>query len=252
MGERSIDIELWQGAVHDNITRVQSALAKGAYIDTLGPDGGTPLRSLLRFSGVRFNVNGIQPSNQTVLFLLKNGADPNRQDTRGRAAIHECSIYGNLEHLKLLVEYKADVNLKTETGRTPLHMCAKSGNVDFAEFLILHGAHINSLDNDHRTPLMAAVVGNTPEGNVEMVTCLIVNNANMLLRGVDGQTAESLSIDLDHGDITEVIQAAILIREKCIAFASGHQERLGSESLVKLFEPEVMRMILEKVLQGNI
>ena len=150
------------------------------------------------------------------------------------------------------MEYKADVNLKNLKGRTPLHMCAKHGHVPYAEFLILHGAHINSLGNDHRTPLISAVAAAyTPPGNREMVKCLIEHGANMLLRGVDGQTAESLSINLDRGDITEVIQAAIMIREKCIAFASGHHERLGSGSRVKLFEPEIMRMILDMVLREN-
>ena len=243
-------LRTWLAAVQGDTVRVRDELNNGFNIESVGPDDGTLLQSAIRFSFMRFEINEIPPKNDMVILLLENGADPNSQDNRGRAAIHECSAGGNLDHLILLVQYNADLNLKTLKGRTPLHLCAKQGNAEYAKYLIDHGADINSLDNDHRTPLIAAVAAKyTPQGNREMVKCLIEKGANMMLVGANGHTAQSLSINLGRDDITEVIQAAIMIRENCVAFASGHHKRLGLGSDVNSLQPEIMRMILDIVLE---
>ena len=69
------------------------------------------------------------------------------------------------------------------------------------------------------------------------------------MQGIDGQTAESLSIDNDRPDLTEVIQAAIFIKEKCIAFGLGSIQRLGEGSWVYRIDPLVMHMVLPEALR---
>lgn len=45
----------------------------------------------------------------------------------GMAAIHEAVLSGNLECVKLLVNYGADIHQRDEEGWTPLHMACSDG-----------------------------------------------------------------------------------------------------------------------------
>jgi hypothetical protein len=47
--------------------------------------------------------------------------------------------------------------------------------------------------------------------------------------------------------ITELEAKPELDRQKCVAFAMGHQKRLGATSYIANFDPELVRMILEGV-----
>ena len=245
----SVHSPMFRAAIMGEIETVRLELERNVDINSFNADPTvgspwTPLQFAVHSGCLRVQLG--RPQNNTMVeFLLQNGADPNLKDNEGLSPVHICSDFGNMPYLRLLVQYKADVNLTNQDGKTPLHICASKGNVPYAEFLILRGAHINSLDNDDRTPLIAAV---TVPGNSAIVEWLIFNGANILLRGVDGHNAESLSITLHHDAITAVIRAAVLIREKCVAFASGSVERLGSASRVNSIDLLAMHMILNMVL----
>lgn len=43
------------------------------------------------------------------------------------AAIHEAVLSGNLECVKLLIQYGADIHQRDEEGWTPLHMACSDG-----------------------------------------------------------------------------------------------------------------------------
>lgn len=45
----------------------------------------------------------------------------------GMAAIHEAVLSGNLECVKLLIQYGADIHQRDEEGWTPLHMACSDG-----------------------------------------------------------------------------------------------------------------------------
>lgn len=51
----------------------------------------------------------------------------------GMAAIHEAVLSGNLECVKLLVQYGADIHQRDEEGWTPLHMACSDGFPHIAE-----------------------------------------------------------------------------------------------------------------------
>lgn len=52
----------------------------------------------------------------------------------GMAAIHEAVLSGNLECVKLLVQYGADIHQRDEEGWTPLHMACSDGFPDIARW----------------------------------------------------------------------------------------------------------------------
>ena len=254
MGEPPIDEGLGYAALIGDTDLVRFELDEGANIESQGLSGDTPILSAIKNSVEDHQIDGTPPKNECVEFLLERGADVSAVDRYGRSAIHICAIGGSVTQLMLLLEYKADVNQKTRIGRrnSPLHTCSINGHVEFAKCLIRHGAHIDSLNITHRTPLMAAVASShTPRRNLEIVKYLVEEGVDLLLQGIDGQTAESLSIDNDRTDLTEVIQAAILIKEKCIAFGLGSIQRLGDGSWVNRIDPLVMHMVLLEALRGK-
>ncbi|XP_031610098.1 protein phosphatase 1 regulatory subunit 27b [Oreochromis aureus] len=58
----------------------------------------------------------------------------------GMAAIHEAVLSGNLECVKLLVQYGADIHQRDEEGWTPLHMACSDGFPHIARYLLSLGA----------------------------------------------------------------------------------------------------------------
>ena len=255
MGELStIDISILRGASWGSTALVSARLDQGANIESHGLDGDTPLLLAIENSVFMHELYKTPINNEVIEFLLKRGADVSAINRCGRSAIHICAEGGSVTQLRLLLEHKADVNKKTRIGwkNTPLHICSINGHVEFAKCLIRHGADIDSLDIEHNTPLMAAVASShTSPRNLEIVKYLVEEGVDLLLQGIDGQTAESLSIDNGRTDLTEVIKAAILIKETCMAFALGSIQRLGEGSVVHQIDPLVMRMILHQVLYKN-
>ncbi|XP_071361260.1 protein phosphatase 1 regulatory subunit 27b [Trachinotus anak] len=65
----------------------------------------------------------------------------------GMAAIHEAVLSGNLECVKLLVDYGADIHQRDEEGWTPLHMACSDGFPHIARYLLSLGAD-SELEND--------------------------------------------------------------------------------------------------------
>jgi hypothetical protein len=234
---------LWRYAMMHDMAGVRRELNRGVDVNSLGLSQQSPLQVAINLGCSQVRHGLPQPS-EVVGFLLHNNADPNIQDKWGKTALHSCARSGNLDYAKLLVEYGADVTLKDLKGQTALHVCAKAGAVEYAELLLSKGAFINSKDNKGHTPLIESV--SAPTSN--MAEFLICNNADILCREYCGHTAEEIAANSDRPDVKEVIRAAILIREKCLAFASVEQPRLGAGSPVRSFDPEVVRMILESSL----
>ncbi|XP_056135646.1 protein phosphatase 1 regulatory subunit 27b isoform X2 [Lampris incognitus] len=65
----------------------------------------------------------------------------------GMAAIHEAVLSGNLECVKLLVQYGADIHQRDEEGWTPLHMACSDGFPHIARYLLSLGAD-HELENE--------------------------------------------------------------------------------------------------------
>lgn len=91
-----------------------------------------------------------------VRFLLQRGADPNRFRVGNiPAPLLSASRKGNVEILKLLIEFGADV--KAEDPYNPLRLAASGGHKEFVEILLAHGAPVNVRDSDGQTPLGYAI-----------------------------------------------------------------------------------------------
>jgi len=62
-----------------------------------------------------------------------------------------------------------------------------------------------------------------------------------------GTTPEDFADGGGYVEVGRMFKAVAVRRAQCVAFAMGHQERLGAESWVLELDAGVVRMVLERV-----
>lgn len=80
--------------------------------------------------------NGDACGLQRLLEELQNKVDVNSYNNDGQTALHQSCQDGNLELVKLLVQFGADVRLANRDGWSALHIAAWSGHREIAMYLI--------------------------------------------------------------------------------------------------------------------
>lgn len=80
--------------------------------------------------------NGDACGLQRLLEELQNKVDVNSYNNDGQTALHQSCQDGNLELVKLLIQFGADVRLANRDGWSALHIAAWSGHRDIALYLI--------------------------------------------------------------------------------------------------------------------
>lgn len=108
--------------------------------------------------------------------LLDLGADPNRQDRKGRSPAHCGCAKGQLETIKILSARATNLWLRNAKGDLPLHEAASSGRTELVEWLLAQKPnHINSSSNDGRTVLHIAASNDS----IDMCRMLIEKGAEI-------------------------------------------------------------------------
>lgn len=88
----------------------------------------------------------------TSVFIMQGCWD----DPYAEPPLHEASIRGDLDKVKILLKKGVGVNSKSKTGATALHWAAFKGHYDIAQYLIQNGADVNALTDRGSTPLRLA------------------------------------------------------------------------------------------------
>lgn len=121
---------LHRAAANGAINVVELLLAHGADINAVSNAGYTPLHQALLFGSIHKAV---------IATLLRKGANANAMNSRdGQTALHKAIDRGDIEIVRLLLEYGADVNAVTKHGATSLHFARNSRAI--TELLIERGA----------------------------------------------------------------------------------------------------------------
>lgn len=126
------------------------------------------------------------------------GADPNRQDRKGRSPGHCGCAKGQFETVKILNSRGANLWLRNARGDLPVHEAAASGRIELVQWLLQQKPnHINSSSNDGRTILHIAA-GND---NIDMCKMLIELGAdvNAVYRNVKNVVKTPLDCALQKG-----------------------------------------------------
>jgi hypothetical protein len=119
-------------------------------------NGMTPLHQYKRSIGM-------VPANiATAETLLQHGASPEVADHKGETPMHAIAMQGDLEDLKLYLDYCHDADAALRRcnihGESLLHYAAMGKHVDVVEFLLRRGLDVNAASDNDWTPLVCALM----------------------------------------------------------------------------------------------
>jgi ankyrin repeat protein len=143
-----------------------------------------------------------------VSLLLRNGANPNSLDDRGRAPLHRVShggqlivVQSSLEIARLLVNSGADVSVTDNGGWTPLHVAAKRGYRDVVQLLLGSGASLDVRNEKQETPLYLAC----EYGKFDVARFLIDRGSDINSREIHGFIPLHSASQFGHLDIVRLL-----------------------------------------------
>jgi ankyrin repeat protein len=213
---------LMLAAEYSTVSMVLKLLTLGANVNLLSDNGDTALFGAVR----RGRCPGAVP---ICVLLLDHGADINHDPHFGFFAIHQAVNLGNLRLVSVLLERGSKLNTHAGfLGQTPLHLTAINGNKAIAKTLLENGARVDAEDAHGSTPLICAAENNhfilvtlllekganvnrlrsngwsalhlavCAQCSLNMATALVTFGANVLLRGINAQTALQLLTSEPH------------------------------------------------------
>jgi ankyrin repeat protein len=95
---------------------------------------------------------------EAAQLLIEHGADVNRRNEYGEAALHFFGTQDDTSMAEFLISRGADVNVRNGRGETPLHEAAREGCLNAAKLLVSKGADINAkTKRENKTPFDYAV-----------------------------------------------------------------------------------------------
>ena len=102
--------KLFQAAARGDVLEMRSALVAGAKLDAVRPGIGDTALNLAAAMG----------QEQSVIFLLDAGADPDIQNGSGRTALHEAAFLKTPAIWNRLIDAEARTDIVSVNGQTPL------------------------------------------------------------------------------------------------------------------------------------
>jgi hypothetical protein len=163
-------------------------------------DGGCYVRPLVAtLAGGHF---------QTADLLRHNGADldPDVRGEYGRNPLHAAVFSGNLEVVRILIEYDpANINARDLGGWTPFHWISEGHNFkdgSVLRLLLEHDADINVQNNNDWTPLHLASIN----GVLEVVRVLLEHGADVEAVNNNGKTAFQVAAKEGQDEVVEFLR----------------------------------------------
>lgn len=140
------DKALIQSAFDGELVKVQGLVKKGASVEATDPKSRTALMWAA--------ANGHTP---VIEFLLGQGADINAMDSDGQTALMYATRRSSAPTVKFLLANGAGVNFQSKKSKfTALIIAASGGNVEIVRLLLEYGADTSLAEGDGDTPLARA------------------------------------------------------------------------------------------------
>jgi len=175
-------------------------LGRTEFLTPLDKQGRTPLHWAVEKGHLRM-----------VKFFTENGLPLNTQDYDGLAPIHISisAIQKNsmLEESREILKYlssKADINVADINGVSALHFASELGDLESIRVLIQYGAWINIKDHQGENALFYAVRG----GNHEVIRALVEEfNINMEMLNEDDENVFDLCKSIGDQVMTDLVNS---------------------------------------------
>jgi ankyrin repeat protein len=155
--------------------------------------GKRPISPLLQ----KFEVASCHRDEKTALALIDQGLDTREADPWGNTALALAMRFQSVAVVKALVAHGADVHLRIANSSI-LGFAIQSRSAEKVAFLLAQGVGANEpIDDNNRTPLMEAA----KRGQMEMVTLLLAQGADVKAHSKDGVDALDDAADYGYADI---------------------------------------------------
>jgi len=140
---------------------------------------------------------------QLAQLLHRYGSSVDPSGFLGRTPLHSVAYYGDLEMMRILVEYKVNINAQYSTGSTPLYEGVSEPHLEAVRFLLEHGADPNIALSSGKAPLHRA----SETGNSEAVRLLLDHGVDVGAVDQSGKTAFQLALANGHDEIVTLLSA---------------------------------------------
>ena len=206
MGTRFVATPLYYAALCGFQDLVEDLAVKyPEHVNTSGGHYVTPLFAALSRRHFR-----------TAEFLRHNGADVNVRGNNRETALHSAAWYGDLEIVRVLLDYKIDVNARSllknwiavhdvskgpHSGWTLPPHCGPQLLPDIARLLLEQVSNVNARADDGKTPLHLAA----RYGRVEVVCVLLEHGASVGAEDNEGKNPLHLAAISGRDKIVRVL-----------------------------------------------
>ncbi|XP_002737915.1 fibronectin type 3 and ankyrin repeat domains protein 1-like [Saccoglossus kowalevskii] len=148
---------------------------------------------------------------EVVKLLKSHGAQWDVRDKGGSTPMHWAVDSANTQLLRWIILDGCPVDIRDRnSGWSPLmRACTLGGNTEVAKTLINAGANVNTKDNDGKTPLMIAALN----GHLSLVELLIQKGADVHVKNEFGKTAIDFAGSFDRRRVSKFFEE-LKLKEK--------------------------------------
>lgn len=130
----------------------------------------------------------------------------NKPDDRGFTPLIWAAAFGEIETVRLLLEWGADPHALAKERESALSLASTGGYTDIVGLLLERDVDINIYDWNGGTPLLYAVRGN----HVKCVEALLARGADLTTEADSGYTPMDLAVALGFRRVQQAIETHIL------------------------------------------
>ena len=142
---------------------------------------------------------------RTAELLHRHGSSADPRGYARRSPLYSAAFYGDLEMVRVLLEYEVDIHARSVSGRTPLHAASKDRHLNDPEvvrILLERGADVNARDNSGNTPLHLA----SRDGRIDAVLVLLGHGADVEAEDGMGRTPFQVASEAPEDEIAKLLK----------------------------------------------